>query len=67
MSRPWHKLPINHETEPLVDLPDNFLRLEPHPYYSLGAPYGEFNTPWKLRSNVIDLLKLDQKDNEEAA
>ncbi len=60
MTRPWHKLPINSIDEPLVELPKSLHRLEPHPYLSLGAPYGHGLHPWFLREKVI--LKLLQAE-----
>ena len=54
--RPWSPIPIEECHEPLVDLPDGLLRLEPHPYVSLGAPYGEGASPFRLRQGVLDRL-----------
>ena len=55
-SRPWHPLPIRDNGEPLQPLPPALLRLEPHPYQALGAPYGDGATPFQLRSGVIERL-----------
>ncbi len=54
--RPWQKIPIEDNDEPLVELPTELLRLEPHPYLSIGAPYHASLSPWRLRKNVIDRL-----------
>ena len=54
--RPWSHVPISDCIEPLVELPLEFLRIEPHPYFSLGAPYGEDGDPWFLRNNIIKRL-----------
>lgn len=59
-SRPWHPIPIEDCGEPLLDLPPTLLRLEPHPYASLGAPYGEGMGPFRLRQGVIARLLAAQ-------
>ena len=58
MKRPWSGLPINDCGEKLVPLKTSFHCLEPHPYLSLGAPYGEYEDPWRLRSGVKKRLIL---------
>ena len=58
MKRPWSGLPINDCGEELVPLKTSFHCLEPHPYLSLGAPYGEYEDPWRLRSGVKKRLIL---------
>ncbi|ABX08937.1 M15 family metallopeptidase [Prochlorococcus marinus] len=60
MLRPWHQIPISASKDPLVEIPFRLLRLEPHPYLSLGAPYANGSSPWRLRSKVIDRLFLAQ-------
>lgn len=57
-TRPWHPIPIQDRGEPLLDLPPQLLRLVPHPYQALGAPYGEGRSPFRLRRGVIDRLLL---------
>ena len=59
--RPWTNYRISECKEALISLPSNFLRLEPHPYVSLGAPYGEGLDPWLLREEVVSRLFLAQK------
>ncbi len=54
--RPWSPIPILEEGEPLVPLPLSFHRLEPHPYASLGAPYGTDACPFRLRQAVVERL-----------
>jgi len=54
--RPWSPIPIQDCGEPLQALPDPLLRLEPHPYALLGAPYGPGASPFRLRSGVITRL-----------
>ncbi|MCS5700685.1 M15 family metallopeptidase [Cyanobium sp. FGCU-52] len=59
--RPWSAIPIHDDGEPLVELPPALLRLEPHPYASLGAPYGEGASPFRLRLGVIRRLLAAQE------
>ena len=60
--RPWSPVPIEECGEPLQDLPREFLRLEPHPYMALGAPYGASGNPFQLRQGVVQrLLKAQQR------
>ena len=54
--RPWSDRLIVDCQEPLEPLPDALLRLEPHPYVSVGAPYGAGADPFRLRSGVIARL-----------
>ncbi len=54
--RPWSSLPIQENHEPLVALPEQLLRIEPHPYAALGAPYGLELSPFRLRRGVVDRL-----------
>ncbi len=61
MRRPWTDFPISDCGEPLEFLPDSLYCLRPHPYQSLGAPYGEGQCPWKLRFGLISLLHQAQK------
>lgn len=59
--RPWSDRPILDCDEPLQPLPLKLLRLEPHPYVSVGAPYGPDADPFRLRSGVVRrLLKAEQ-------
>ena len=61
-SRPWHPLPIRDNGEQqLLPLPPAILRLEPHPYQALGAPYGDGASPFQLRSGVIERLLQAQE------
>ncbi|MCX5930255.1 MAG: D-alanyl-D-alanine dipeptidase [Cyanobacteria bacterium] len=54
--RPWSPIPIQDSAEALIPLPGQLLRLEPHPYASLGAPYGDGCSPFQLRSGVVERL-----------
>ena len=59
--RPWSDRPITDCHEPLLPLPSELLRLEPHPYVSVGAPYGPDADPFRLRSGVVQrLLRAEQ-------
>lgn len=58
--RPWSPIPIRDGGEPLVALPSLLHRLEPHPYASLGAPYGPNVCPFRLRHGVVQRLLLAQ-------
>lgn len=54
--RPWSPIPIRDNGEPLLELPPSLLRLDPHPYVAVGAPYGEGASPFRLRQGVIARL-----------
>ncbi|MFQ6537235.1 MULTISPECIES: M15 family metallopeptidase [Aphanothece] len=58
--RPWNGLAIQPSSEPLCPLPAELLRLEPHPYSALGAPYGAAAGPFQLRQGVIERLLMAQ-------
>jgi D-alanyl-D-alanine dipeptidase len=55
-TRPWSPIPIQECGESLEPLPASLWRLEPHPYISLGAPYGPGASPFQLRSGVVARL-----------
>ncbi|MFY8149659.1 MAG: M15 family metallopeptidase [Prochlorococcaceae cyanobacterium] len=59
--RPWSPIPIADNREPLIPLPPDLLRLEPHPYQALGAPYGSAAGPFQLRSGVVERLLQAQE------
>ena len=54
--RPWSPIPIVDQGDPLLPLPPDLHRLEPHPYASLGAPYGRNACPFRLRLGVVHRL-----------
>lgn len=58
--RPWSQIAITDNGEPLRSLPPELLRLEPHPYRCLGAPYGPGGDPFRLRSGVVERLLAAQ-------
>lgn len=57
--KPYQRIPIQPSDEPLVELPPEFARVEPHPYAKLGAPYTDYS-PFALRSGVIERLAQAQ-------
>lgn len=59
--RPWSAIPIHDSNDPLQPLPAGLLRLEPHPYALLGAPYGSAGSPFRLRPQVIQRLLRAQE------
>jgi zinc D-Ala-D-Ala dipeptidase len=60
--RPWSGITIAECGEPLQPLPPALLRLLPHPYAALGAPYGSGQSPFQLRSGVVArLLQAQQR------
>ena len=54
--RPWSPIPIEECGEPMQALPPALLRIEPHPYLALGAPYGASGNPFQLRLGVVQRL-----------
>ena len=59
--RPWNLIPISEVNEPLQEIPAALLRLEPHPYAALGAPYGLAASPFRLRHGVVSRLLRAQQ------
>tara|TARA_Y100001968_G_scaffold166902_1_gene152867 strand:+ start:5183 stop:5932 length:750 start_codon:yes stop_codon:yes gene_type:complete len=59
--RPWNQLIIEDCRESLISIPLSIHRLEPHPYLSLGAPYGTGVDPWRLRVDVVKRLLIAQE------
>ena len=62
VQRPWSPIPIAETGEPLLAIPASLLRLEPHPYRALGAPYGAQGDPFRLRSRVLEQLLAAERD-----
>ena len=57
----WNQIPINENEDKLITIPSCFNFINPHPYYSLGAPYKEKEGIWKLREEVVKrLLKVNE-------
>ena len=61
LHRPWNFIPIKEGREPLHEIPSQIKRFIPHPYKSLGAPYGTNFDPWMLRTTVNKRLLGAQK------
>jgi zinc D-Ala-D-Ala dipeptidase len=61
--KPYQRITIAESHDPLIEIPPEFPRVTPHPYASLGAPYGE-KSPFFLRAGVIDRLKTAQQTLE---
>ena len=59
MSKPYQNIPITECQEPLVPIPDNVQKILPHPYISLGAPYGD-RSPFFVREGVLARLEKSQ-------
>ncbi|MEL6938883.1 MAG: M15 family metallopeptidase [Cyanobacteria bacterium J06598_1] len=59
--KPYQKVPIQDCGEALMPIPlEQFSVVSPHPYQSLGAPYGD-RTPYFLRQGVLTQLIQAQK------
>ncbi len=59
--RIWNKKPINESGEALREIPSSLFCIEPHPYFSQGAPYPDVKHPWYLREGVIKRLVRAQE------
>jgi D-alanyl-D-alanine dipeptidase len=57
--KPYQKIPIADCDEPMVAIPDYFFKINPHPYISLGAPYGD-RSPFFLRQGILERLQKSQ-------
>ena len=53
MERPWKNWRIKDCAESLKDLINDFYCIQPHPYSSLGAPYGANAHPFRLREGAF--------------
>ncbi|NEP19205.1 MAG: M15 family metallopeptidase [Leptolyngbya sp. SIO4C1] len=59
--KPHYQIPIADCGEPLLPIPlEAFTVVQPHPYQSLGAPYGE-RSPYYLRQSVLARLLAAQQ------
>ncbi len=63
LERDYRDMPICECGEPLVALLPSLSRIDPHPYASLGAPYGDAS-PFMLRSGVLVRLLAAQQQLE---
>lgn len=61
--KPHYQVPIQECGEPLLSIPPQLARVDPHPYTRLGAPYEEWS-PFFVRQGVCDRLLLAQAQLE---
>ena len=59
MSKPYQNIPIAECGEPLVALNDDIIKIDPHPYIALGAPYGD-RSPFFVRQGILERLRRSQ-------
>ena len=52
----WNQIPIKESKDKLIEIPSYFKFFNPHPYFSLGAPYEDKKAIWKLRKEVVNRL-----------
>ena len=57
--KPYQNIPIADCGEPLVAIADQFIKIDPHPYISLGAPYGD-RSPFFVRQGILERLQRSQ-------
>ncbi|MCA6596699.1 MAG: D-alanyl-D-alanine dipeptidase [Pseudanabaena sp. M046S1SP1A06QC] len=61
--KPYQHIPIADCNEPLValssDLNSGIITIDPHPYTSLGAPYGD-RSPFFVRQGILEKLQKSQ-------
>ena len=57
--KPYQNIEIAECNEPLVAIPNHILKINPHPYMSLGAPYGDLS-PIFVRQGILERLQKSQ-------
>ena len=57
--KPYQNILIADCGEPLVAIADQFIKIDPHPYISLGAPYGD-RSPFFVRLGILERLQRSQ-------
>ncbi len=57
--KPYQNIPIAECGEPLVAIADDIIRIDPHPYIALGAPYGD-RSPFWVRQGILERLRRSQ-------
>ncbi len=57
--KPYQNIEIAECGEPLVAIPNHILKINPHPYMSLGAPYGD-RSPFFVRQGILEKLQKSQ-------
>jgi len=58
MLKPYQAIPIAECNQPLVTITD-MITIDPHPYMSLGAPYGD-RSPFLVRQGILEKLQTAQ-------
>lgn len=61
--KPYQTVAIAECQDPLVEIPADLARVEPHAYVALGAPYGS-RSPFYVRREVCDRLLQAQQSLE---
>ena len=57
--KPYQNIAIAECNEPLVAIASNIITIDPHPYMSLGAPYGD-RSPFWVRQGILERLQKSQ-------
>jgi D-alanyl-D-alanine dipeptidase len=57
--KPYQNIPIAECGEPLVAIADDIIKIEPHAYVTLGAPYGD-RSPFFVRQGILERLRRSQ-------
>ncbi|OYQ62610.1 D-alanyl-D-alanine dipeptidase [Pseudanabaena sp. SR411] len=57
--KPYQNIAIAECGEPLVAIASNITTIDPHPYMSLGAPYGD-RSPFWVRQGILEKLQKSQ-------
>ncbi len=57
--KPYQTISIADCHEPLVAIPDQIFKINPHPYMSLGAPYADRH-PFFVRQGILERLEKSQ-------
>ena len=57
--KPYQNIAIAECGEPLVAIASNIITIDPHPYMSLGAPYGD-RSPFFVRQGILEKLQKSQ-------
>jgi D-alanyl-D-alanine dipeptidase len=57
--KPYQNIAIAECHEPLVAIANDILKIDPHPYMALGAPYGD-RSPFFVRQGILQRLQNSQ-------
>ncbi|PZU98478.1 MAG: D-alanyl-D-alanine dipeptidase [Pseudanabaena sp.] len=58
MLKPYQAIPIEECNQPLTEI-SGLITIDPHPYMSLGAPYGD-RSPFFVRQGILEKLRTAQ-------